>query len=203
MSTATLDLEIDREAIPKARVHRWTRDEYHRMAEMGFFAGKHVELIGGEVIEMSARGRPHVLAVKFGARVLEKAFGKGWFVQTQAPLILGKDSEPEPDISVVVGDDFDYKDEHPSSAGLVVEVADSTISEDRKWKGSFYASVGISDYWILNLKKRQLEVYRRPVADAAAPFDFVYADRLVFSEKDKVSPLAKPKTVIRVADLLL
>ncbi|HWQ33792.1 MAG TPA: Uma2 family endonuclease [Blastocatellia bacterium] len=186
----------------RARVHRWTRAEYHKMAEMGFFAGKRVELIGGEIIEMSAMGRPHVIAVRFTAQTLEKAFGRGWFVQTQAPLALGENAEPEPDVAVIAGNFLDYQTTHPTSAALIVEVADATISEDRKWKGSFYASVGISDYWVLNLKKRQLEVYRRPIPDQGAPFDFVYAERMVFNEKDKTSLLAKPKAVVRIADLL-
>ncbi|MFN0121969.1 MAG: Uma2 family endonuclease [Blastocatellia bacterium] len=206
MSTATLDPEIVVEETVQAEVwprpHRWTREEYYKMAEAGFFEGKRVELIFGEVIEMSPMGRPHVMAVKFGARTLEKAFGKGWFVQTQAPLDLGLESDPEPDIAVIAGDDRDYLDTHPDTAALVVEVAESTLKADRKVKGSLYAGAGIEDYWVVNLNKRQLEVYRRPIVDKSAPSGFIYGNMQILNEEDSVSPLAKPKAVIRVADLL-
>lgn len=204
MSTAVVESQAEplTQAAIQPKVYRWTRDEYYKLAEAGFFIGKRVELIGGEIIRMSPMGRSHVLAVKFGAKALEKAFGKGWFVQTQAPLTLSDDSEPEPDIAVIAGNDFDYFDEHPTSAALIVEVSDSTISEDRRWKGSFYASAGISDYWIVNLQKRQLEIYRRPIPDDAAPFSFAYSEIRILNEKDKVSPLAKPRAVIKVSALL-
>ncbi len=68
------------------RPHQWTVDEYYKMAELGLFEGKRVELIEGEIVEMSAMGRPHVNTVRLAAHVLESALGTGWFVQTQAPL---------------------------------------------------------------------------------------------------------------------
>ncbi|MEP7340748.1 MAG: Uma2 family endonuclease, partial [Acidobacteriota bacterium] len=77
---------------------KWTVEEYHRMADIGFFDGKRVELLEGEVIEMSAMGRPHVIALNKTADLLKLIFTDGWFVQTQAPLRFGKRSEPEPDI---------------------------------------------------------------------------------------------------------
>jgi putative restriction endonuclease len=82
MSTAQANIFTE----PRWRL--WTSEEYYRLAEAGLFEGKRVELIGGRVIEMSAQSRPHVRAVKRATRTFERAFGEGWFVQSQAPLDL-------------------------------------------------------------------------------------------------------------------
>lgn len=186
-------------------LHLWTSKEYYRMAEAGLFEGKRVELIGGKIIEMSAQSRPHVTAVKRATRAFEKAFGEGWFVQSQAPLDLDSiegDSQPEPDVAVIAGEEDDYIDKHPTTAALVLEVSFATLKYDRSSKASLYASSGISDYWILNLILRQLEVYRHPSTDALAPFRYSYGEELIFNEGDSVVPLAKPDTLIAVNDLL-
>ena len=187
------------------RVHLWTSEEYYKLAEVGLFEGKRVELIGGKVIEMSAQSRPHVRAVKCATRALERAFGEGWFVQSQAPLDLDDldgDSQPEPGVAVIAGDEDDYVDEHPTTAALVLEVSFATLKYDRSAKAGLYAKSGISDYWILNLILRQLEVFRQPVPDASAPFWHSYAEELIIKESDSVAPLAKPDAFIAVADLL-
>lgn len=183
------------------RPHEWTVDEYYKMAELGLFDGKRVELIEGEIIEMSAMGRPHVIAVKKTEHALEVAFGAGWFVQPQAPLRFHPKSEPEPDLAVISGELEDYS-EHPDAAALVVEISDTTLGQDRNDKGSLYAKAGIADYWIINLRRRQVEVFRRPVADEEAKYGFSYADRLIFKEGELVTPLAKPTASIAVADVL-
>jgi Uma2 family endonuclease len=196
---------IDRYEDPDPRLHRWTEEEYDRLAEIGLFDGKRVELIAGRVIEMSAMNRPHVRAVKRAVRVFEAAFGEGWFVQSQAPLNLDEldeTSKPEPDVAVIAGDEDDYVDEHPDTAALILEVSDSTYRYDSSKKASLYARARIPDYWILNLKERQLEVRRRPVPDAAVPFWFSYAEEEVFKAGEYVSPLARPDVKIAVADLL-
>ena len=84
------------------RVRLWTSEEYYKLAEVGLFEGKRVELIGGKVIERRAQSRPYVRAVKCATRALERAFGEVWFVQSQAPLDLDDldgDSQPEPDVA--------------------------------------------------------------------------------------------------------
>lgn len=196
---------LDRYEDPDPRLHLWSSEEYYQMAEAGLFAGKRVELIGGRIIEMSAVNRPHVRAVKQAAQVFEKAFGDGWFVQSQAPLNLDdldSYSHPEPDVAVIVGDDDDYVDEHPTTAALVLEVSAATLRFDQNKKASLYAKAGITDFWILNLSARQLEVFRKPVPDAAAPFWFSYSERVIYQETEAVAPLAKPDVLIAVAALL-
>lgn len=193
---------IDKESLP--RVHLWTRAEYYRMGKIGLFRDKRVELIEGQVIDMSAMGSPRVTAVMLATRAVGNAFGEGWAVRVQAPLkiTLGMGADPEPDVAVVEGDIRDCKNEHPQTAALLIEVADTSVKYDRQRKGSLYARAWIDDYWIINLKKRQLEVYRNPITDALAPFGFKYRDKAIFKEGDSVAPLAKPDSLIAVADLL-
>jgi Uma2 family endonuclease len=172
------------------------------MGEIGFFEDKRVELIEGEVIEMSPIYSPHATSVTLAGEVLREIFGKGWVVREEKPLSLGVNSDPEPDIALVAGKARDFKDAHPTTAALVIEVADSSLSYDRSRKVSLYAKAGIPDYWILNLQDRQIEVHRRSIADATAEFGFSYGDKMIFKEGDSVRPLAKPKVSIAVADLL-
>jgi Uma2 family endonuclease len=185
---------------PEPHPYRWTRTQYYQMGEL--LAGKRVELIEGEIIEMSPVYSPHVTGVMLTDEVLRAAFGKGWVIREEKPLSLGADSDPEPDLAVVPGKLRDYKDAHPTTAALVIEVSESTLGYDRNQKASLYAKAGIADYWVVNLVHRQVEVYRRPIADAAAPYGFSYGELSIFKEGDTVAPLAKPKVKIAVADLL-
>jgi Uma2 family endonuclease len=191
-----------RHIVPESRPYRWTREEYYKMGEIGFFEDKRVELIEGEVIEMSPIYSPHATSVTLAGEVLREIFGKGWVIREEKPLSLGANSDPEPDIALVAGKIRDFEKAHPSTAALVIEVADSSLSYDRTRKASLYAKAGIPDYWFLNLQGRQIEVHRRPIADGAAEFGFSYGDKMIFKEGDSVRPLAKPKASIAVADLL-
>src|SRR5690242_18185747 len=85
------------------RVRRWTLEEYYTMAEIGLFAGQHVELIDGEIIEMSPQGEPHVRAASLADSALRFAFGPTYWLRLHAPLRLGGDNEPEPDLAVLRG----------------------------------------------------------------------------------------------------
>ena len=183
-------------------VHQWTRSEYYKMAEAGLFDGKHVELIEGQVIEMSPMGSPHITAVTLAGDTLREAIGRGHFVSTQCPLDFGEISEPEPDIAVIAGQVRDYTEAHPTTAVLIVEVADTSLNYDRTTKASLYAKVGIAEYWILNLIDRQLEVHRTPTPDTTQPHGFGYADVTHYAATEEVTPLAMPQAAVTVADLL-
>jgi Uma2 family endonuclease len=129
-------------------------------------------------------------------------FGPGWLVRTQAPIALDDESEPEPDVAVAQGPTARVQPRAPCSADPVVEVAVSSLSFDRDYKGSLYARAQLQDYWIVNLADRVLEIYRQPVADAAAAFGWRYASTVVLDPEAAVTPLAAPGTVVAVADLL-
>jgi Uma2 family endonuclease len=181
---------------------RWTRADYYKMVSAGLFDGRRVELIEGEVFEMSPQDSLHASAVTLADDVVRGVFGHGYSVRVQMPLSLGEDSDPEPDIAIVAGAPRDYLNAHPSTALLVIEVASSSLSYDRTLKASLYASKGIEDYWILNLIDRQLEVRRNPRPDASQPYGFGYADITILTETDSVSPLAASQATVAVIDLL-
>jgi Uma2 family endonuclease len=180
---------------------RWTRDEYYRMADLGWFDGQRVELIDGEIMVQSPQKFGHYAAVDRTAEVLRAAFGAGYWVRTQAPMGFGAFSEPEPDVSVVAGRREDFTD-HPTTAALLVEVSDTTLAYDRQRKASLYACVGIPEYWIVNLVNRQLEVHRDSAPDNAQDFGHGYATRQVLTAPATLAPLALPAVAIPVADLI-
>ena len=189
-------------AVSGVQRRKFSKAEYYRMAEMGFFNGQRVELIDGEVILMSPQEAGHATAVELVARILEKAFGEGYHVRDQKPLDLGEGHEPEPDAAVVIGSPRDYAQAHPKTAVLVVEVALSSVDYDRVVKGSLYAKSGIPEYWLLNLRERRLEVFREPVPMPEQIFGFGYKSMRIYLPDETVSPLAKPDAKIKVADML-
>jgi len=182
-------------AIPAVEVRRWTREAYERLVEDGYFRpDERVELVDGIIYEMSPQKSWHATAIQALREYLDPAFKEGYNLRFQMPLALSMDSEPEPDVAVVRGHWRDYRDSHPSTAVLVVEVADTTLLYDRE-KGAIYAQAGIQDYWILNRDGACLEVYREPQ-------NRTYRSRTVLKPGDFVSPLAEPKASIPVGDLL-
>jgi Uma2 family endonuclease len=182
-------------AVAAIDFHRWTRDEYEQMAASGLFPpDARVELIEGIVYDMTPQSSGHTTSVHLAAGALRPAFPGGYF-RIQSPLALGVSSAPEPDVAVVAGSPRDYRDSHPSTALLVVEVADHSLLHDRQRKLPLYAAAGIPEAWILNFKQKALEVYRDPV-------DGIYQSRTVLRTGDSVSPLAGPGTSIPIADLL-
>lgn len=174
---------------------RWTREQYYRMGKLGWFDGKRVELIDGEIVEMSPIGAVHAAVVVIVQETLQKVFTQNCHIRSQAPVSILESSEPEPDIAVVAGSARDYLGSHPKTALLVVEVSDATLSIDRTRKSLIYAQAGIPEYWIVNLKARQLEVRRNPTAKG-------YSSTQTLSDQDEVSPLSAPDAKIKVADLL-
>jgi Uma2 family endonuclease len=181
--------------------HRWTREEYFDLLSRGYFAGKRVELVDGRIIDMPAQKNPHLMGIENTAIALAKAFGRGFWVRSQATLNLGPHSVPDPDVAVVRGPrraDVDY----PTKAVLVVEVSDTTLWFDRTRKSRAYARAGVAEYWIVDLVHRQLEVYRNPVSDPTRQPPHQYAAVTVLGPKDKISPLAAPRAKIPVGRLL-
>jgi Uma2 family endonuclease len=184
------------------RRRRWTKEEYYRLGELGFFHGQRVELIEGDLMVQSPQGPLHANEVDRVFRRLDCAFGAGYWVRAQLPIDLGQPSEPEPDVSVVTGSSADYVQAHPTTAVLLVEVSDSTLGYDRGRKASLYARAGIQDYWIVNLVDRQIEVYRDPVPDPTQHYVYRYSNQSIVVPPGTVTPLALPSATIPAADLL-
>jgi Uma2 family endonuclease len=164
------------------------------MVEVGIFGpADKVELLDGEIVEMSPERSRHAAAVDLALDALRAAFGRGFTVRVQHPLALSETSEL--DLAVVVGSARDYVAQHPSSALLVVEVADTSLEYDRGRKAAAYARAGIQEHWILNIQEAKLEVCRDP-SDAG------YRSKSVLGPEASLAPLARPERVVPVADLL-
>jgi Uma2 family endonuclease len=186
---------------PGPRRLRWTADQYYRLAELGFFRNRRVELIDGDIIAMSAVNPPHSIGLDLLGDALRAAFGPGCRVRIQQPLDIGRRTQPEPDAAVVRGLARDFVD-HPRNALLLVEVSDTTLRYDRHVKAHLYALAGLADFWIVNLVDRQLEVHRNPGPDPDRKGRFRYADVTVVPAEGHATPLAAPQARIAVADLL-
>jgi Uma2 family endonuclease len=145
-------------------VHRFTRDEYYRMAEAGLFEDERVELLNGEIITMSPKLTPHAYTVNSLMYVLITTLSSKTLVRVQDPIVLNTWSEPEPDIAVCQLESDRYKNAHPraNQVFLVVEVAESSLTYDRTRKAPAYAASAIPEYWIVNLIDRQVEVFTDP-----------------------------------------
>jgi Uma2 family endonuclease len=185
------------------RTRHWTRKEYEHLVELGVLhEDEPIELIGGHMIVAEPKNSAHATAIGLTADALRTAFGPGWVVRQQDPVALDDESEPEPDVIVVPGRIRDYRHAHPARPSLIVEVADSSISFDRRYKGSLYARAGIADYWIVNVRRRVLEIYREPIVAPAMRFGWKYDRVRILKPEATVCPLALPNATIAVADLL-
>ncbi len=183
------------------RTRRWTRREYGRLIDVGVLhEDDAIELLEGRLVFAEPQHTPHATAIDLAGEALRQAFGPGWRVRVQLPLGLGRDSEPEPDVAVVRGDARDFLVDHPTTAALVVEVADASLQLDRRVKARIYARAGITDYWIVNLVDRAVEVHRDPVS--AGRRGSRYRDVTVMRADDRIVPLAAPFASIAIADLL-
>jgi len=184
-------------------LYRWTRHEYARLMDHGFLdEDDPIELLDGLLLVKEPQSSPHRTAVLLVAKALERAFGEGWFVQTQSPIGLDDRSEPEPDVCVVRGSLRDYVDAHPTHPALIVEVAQSGLRVARGRKATAYARGGIGDYWIVNLVDRVLEVHREPARPGPARRRWGYAAIETLGAEAVMAPLSAPAARVRVADLL-
>ncbi len=149
---------------------RFTVDDFDRMAQAGVFEGRHVELLDGELYEVT-KNPPHNYAVDALAEALRRILPADQFrVREEKPIEPWESWWPEPDLSVVLGPKERYADRHPrpDETLLLAEVCD-TSEQDRTKKLAGYAEAGVPVYWILDLNSRRLEIYSRPNAGAYPP----------------------------------
>ncbi len=198
MSQATL--AQPKEIVPTIR-RKFTLEEYHWLIRQGFFADERVELIDGEIVRMPPTGPEHSSAKSRVLLWLSHLSGENRHVRIDDPLVLGA-HEPVPDVAVVPGSPDDYRQAHPTTALLVIEIADTSLQYDRTTKRSLYASAGIPEYWIVNLIERRLEVYREPSSpEPETPFNALYKSLRLYSPQESVSPLFAPEVSIPVEQL--
>jgi Uma2 family endonuclease len=189
--------------IPPPRTRHWTRVEYERLVELGVFQpGERLELIDGLLVVREPQGSRHAATIRRVLAALRRALGDAWQIDSQLPIALDADSEPEPDVAVVPRDPGAYRDAHPSRAVLIVEVAETSYRIDREYKANLYARAGIPDCWIIDLAHDALEVHRDPEASPDALYGWRYRSVMTLRPPATVAPLAAPGNPIPVADLL-
>ncbi|MEM7179596.1 MAG: Uma2 family endonuclease [Spirochaetota bacterium] len=156
-------------------------DTYHKLCELdaSFVA---TELLQGLVVKKMTKSTEHSFYSNLFFQLLQSYKPTGTVVLKENPLTIGK-SESEPDLAVVSGDIFTYREENPKTALLVVEIAKTSVILDRL-KAKIYASAGIPEYWIAHTRKKQIEVYSQPVGNK-------YQSKNVYQESDGVSIFGK------------
>jgi hypothetical protein len=183
------------------RPWRLTVDRYVRMAEAGILTEKdRVILWKGQLVEKMTKGRPHVIAESQLIRVLPRVVPEGWYVEHEAPMALTQrnDTLPEPDFKVVRGRMKDYHITPTSrDVPLVIEVADSSLPDDRTEVLELYGAESIPVYWIANIPDRWIEVYTLPTGPAA-PVGYG-ACAMIFRPGDEVPVVLDGVEVGRIA----
>jgi Uma2 family endonuclease len=147
---------------------RFTRAEYRRMSEVGILGeDDRVELIRGEIVQMSPIGRRHRAFVDNLNQLLVLRLAGRAIVSVQNPVALMDDSEPQPDLSVLRRRPVPYKEReaHAEDVLLLIEVADSSLAYDRSTKLRLYAETGIPEYWVVDCAAETVDVYRAPGAE--------------------------------------
>jgi Uma2 family endonuclease len=157
------------DAVPDSWIpfHRFTVEEYYRMAEIGLFAADaRVELIEGEIIDMTPIGPRHCGIVDWLARQFQMRLGERSIVRTQGVVRLGAYGEPQPDLALLPLREHFYQEAHPvgSDTFLVVEVSDSSLQKDQMVKVPLYAHYRVPEVWVVDLMNDRLYRYRSPVA---------------------------------------
>jgi Uma2 family endonuclease len=141
---------------------KWSLTDYHQMIRSGLLDDRSVELINGEIIEMSPEGVAHSFYCRGTAKYLRSLLGDRAEVSEAHPITLPNNSEPEPDIAIVRTPDTLYQTRHPFPADIfwLIEIADSTLIKDLGVKRDLYALAGIPEYWVMNLQTSELVVFR-------------------------------------------
>jgi len=181
-----------------AEKRRFTTDEYYAMGRAGIFTERdRVELIDGEILEMTPIGPAHAAAVDRAADVLMRNVRPHAIVRVQGPIRLDTLSEPQPDITLLRPPADSYRHSHPQPADvlLVVEISDSSLRYDRDVKASLYARHAIVEYWLVDLASGTVNCYTSPHAER-------YSEVAVRTRGAFVAPTTLPDCVISVDALL-
>lgn len=149
----------------------WTVEQYNRLIDAGILTPESkVELLEGSLIKKMAINEPHAACVDGLQEYFYDKYGKQFTLRSENPIALSETSAPEPDFVVCERRKDRYVGAHPvpGQIELIIEVADSTVDKDRNYKSTLYALAGIKEYWIINLRDAQVEVYLNPDAASEA-----------------------------------
>ena len=177
---------------------KWTIDDYHQMIAAGILDERRVELLNGEIVDMSPEGEPHAYYSHDVAKYLERLLGDERVTVRQAkPITIPSTrSEPEPDVAVVqpLGREYLHHHPYPENIYWLIEFSDSSLAKDLNPKAKAYAAASIIEYWVINLKTMELVVMRDPVNGE-------YQSQVTLSD-GTITPIAFPGVSVSVQRLL-
>ncbi len=176
--------------------YKWAIAEWHQLVDSGVLADKKVELLAGEIVQMSPEGIPHRNTNHRVVKYLRKLLDGLAEVYEAHPITLDS-SEPEPDIAIVRLPESLYDNRHPYAQDIywLVEVSKQTLAKDLDLKASIYARNSIAEYWVIDLKHNKLIVHTQPQADNYT--------QVVEYKAGTVSPLAFPDLAFSLDRILL
>jgi Uma2 family endonuclease len=177
---------------------RFTVDEYHKMGEAGILGeDDRVELIDGEIVQMSPIHIPHAVCVDLLTMIFAPLLAGKGIVRVQNPIFIDAINEPQPDVILLKARDYLKQKHHPGPEDimLVIEVSDSTVTFDRRQKIPRYARAGIPEAWLVNIPKGVVEVYTEPVGDKYESIRRVGCG-------ESITPTALPDARIAVHEIL-
>lgn len=180
-------------------LYRLSVEQYHAMRDAGIVTARdRVELLRGVLTPKMTKKPPHALVTRLIRSALEALAPEGCFVDSQEPITTA-DSEPEPDVAVIRGGPRDFADRHPGpgDVALIVEVADASLVRDRDTKVPLYASAGVAQLWLVDLRARRIEVFAEPSGES-------YTKHSVLDDGSELSVVIDgvPWGSVAVADLL-
>lgn len=184
-------------SVTAAPTYQFSVEEYYKLGEAGIFhEDDRVELLNGEIVIMAPIGTRHMKAVRRLINNMARKFGRHCLVDAQNPLMIDGQSVPQPDI-LLLRPEADVRDSAPipEDVLLLVEVADTSLLYDMRDKRDAYARNGIAEYWLLDLTRNQLHVFRDPAAGG-------YRSEQVIRAAESIAPLAFPETPVALSDLL-
>lgn len=182
--------------------YRWTIPAYRKLYETGLFNDLKTMLLDGEVYTMVMPNPPHDYGLTAAFQYVIAVCPSGHYVRNQQGLDVGDRNDPSPDLAVVPGTFEDYEFTTPTTAAWVVEVSDTTVFEDMTVKAEKYATAGIPDYWVVDVKNRRLVVYRKPEPLPEGLGATAYRSREEYGPDESVAPLVAPDRPVQVGELL-
>jgi Uma2 family endonuclease len=174
---------------------KWSVEDYHRMIAAGILSDRRVELLAGDIVEVSPEGPLYASRIRKVACYLRRLLDSLALISEAHPITLA-DSEPEPDVAIVRLPESRYDDRHPGSNDIfwLIEISDSTVVKDLEEKKKTYAAAGIAEYWVININTNLLTVFRQPEGN-----EYAFKQEL---NQGEIAPLAFPSSVVLVERLL-
>lgn len=153
---------------PPVPIHRFSVEEYQRLGEVGVLSeDDRVELLEGWIVPKMMRNGDHDGVIHQLMELLQKSIPDGWTVRNQGAIVTA-DSQPEPDLAIAIGNTKRYRHRHPAAdeIAVVIEIAGTSLRQDKTLKNRIYSRAGIPSYWLINLQDLSIEFYSEPTGDA-------------------------------------